>query len=178
MRADWTDLLADARCGISLRPITDADLPFLAALYASTRDDELSVLDWNEPQKQAFLDSQFQAQHAHYRRHYPTADLLLIEHAGRPAGRIYLDLGREELRLMEIALTPRLQGRGIGSAMIERLLAYADQCGLIVGLHVETFNPAMRLYRRCGFEAVENRGVYEYLQRTPSPTGTQANTAS
>ena len=43
-----------AAAGLTFRPITDADLPFLARLYASTRMEELSVTDWSDAQKAAF----------------------------------------------------------------------------------------------------------------------------
>ena len=58
-----------AAAGLTFRPIADADLPFLARLYASTRMEELAVTDWSDAQKTAFLQSQFDAQHAHYQKH-------------------------------------------------------------------------------------------------------------
>ena len=53
-----------AEAGLRFRPITDADLPFLARLYASTRMEELAVTDWPDPQKTAFLQSQFDVEGA------------------------------------------------------------------------------------------------------------------
>ena len=76
-----------AQAGLAFRPMTDADLPFLASLYASTRMEELSVTDWSGAQKAAFLQMQFDAQHAHYQKHYQGSDFLIIEHAGQPIGR-------------------------------------------------------------------------------------------
>jgi hypothetical protein len=35
---------------IALRPIRPDDVPFLSALYASTRDEELAVLPWDAAQ--------------------------------------------------------------------------------------------------------------------------------
>jgi hypothetical protein len=49
---------------ISYRPISDADLPFLGRLYASTRLEELAVTGWPQEQIDAFLAQQFEAQHA------------------------------------------------------------------------------------------------------------------
>lgn len=178
MAVDWKQALADPTAAISLRDITDDDRPFLSNLYASTRTDELAVLDWSEAEKSTFLDSQFQAQHAHYLTHYKNAEFLLILRRDEAIGRVYLDQGREELRLMEISLLPALRGQGLGGAMVDRLLGQADRLGLVTGLHVEAFNPAMRLYRRRGFDVVETRGVYEYMQRPPGRTPDQENTAS
>src|ERR1044072_5525948 len=78
----WTRAAA---AGLSFRPMTDADLPFLAQVYASTRMEELSVVAWPLEQKLAFLKHQFDAQHAHYRKHYHGTDWLGILHAGAPA---------------------------------------------------------------------------------------------
>ncbi len=45
-----------ADAGLTFRRIADADLPFLARVYASTRAEELAVTDWTDAQKAAFLD--------------------------------------------------------------------------------------------------------------------------
>ena len=34
-------------------------------------------------------------------------------------------------------------------------------------LHVEQYNPAMKLYRRLGFEMVEEQGVYHLMRFLP-----------
>jgi hypothetical protein len=36
--------------GFALRPETDADIPFLMRLYASTRADELAPIPWTDEQ--------------------------------------------------------------------------------------------------------------------------------
>jgi hypothetical protein len=58
-----------ADAGMTFRRIADADLPFLARLYASTRTEELAAVPWSAEQKAAFLDMQFRAQHAHYQQY-------------------------------------------------------------------------------------------------------------
>ena len=63
---------------------------------------------------------------------------------------------------------PALRGGGIGTALMHALLAHADTLGLPVTLHVEPFNPALRLYTRLGFVAVEERGLYLFMRR-PAP---------
>ena len=79
---------------IHLRPRREADRPFLAALYASTREMELSIVPWSEEQKKKFLDWQFEAQTSHYDENYSEADFLIVEQEGQPIGRIYVDLSR------------------------------------------------------------------------------------
>ena len=65
----------------------------MARLYASTRTEELAPVPWPEEIKQAFLQAQFELQHAHYRKHYRHAESLVIERAGQPIGRLYLHPG-------------------------------------------------------------------------------------
>ena len=42
--------------------------------------------------------------------------------------------------------------------------AGADGLGEDVSIHVEKQNPAMRLYRRLGFEIEEDKGVYDLMR--------------
>lgn len=162
--ADWPQRPA----GLALRDEAEADLDFLQALYGSTRADELAQVDWPDAAKAAFVAHQFAAQRSQYRQHYPQAAFLLIERDGARIGRFYLHYARAELRLMDVTLLPEVRGRGLGSALMHRLLDWGDALALPVTLHVEPFNPAHRLYRRLGFETIEVRGVYHFMQRPPA----------
>ncbi len=48
---------------VHFRPIRPDDEAFLYEVYASTRTEELAVVDWDDTQKAAFLHMQFAAQH-------------------------------------------------------------------------------------------------------------------
>lgn len=146
------------------RPVTDRDLPFLAELYASTRADELAQVPWSEDEKAAFLQQQFEAQHRHYAEHFRQARFDLVLEGGAPIGRLYVDRRPDEVRVVDIALLPEHRGRGLGSAMLRDLLDEARAAGLPVRIHVEQFNPAMRLYLRLGFRLVHDQGVYHLME--------------
>lgn len=152
---------------LSFRDATDADLGFLAQLYASTRQEELKQVPWTEEQKADFLRMQFDAQHSFYRRQFPDADFLVMTLDERPIGRIYIDRREDEIRLVDIAFLPEFRGGGAGKAVLDRLLDEGRQQGKIVRIHVERFNPALRLYRRLGFEEVDNHGVYYLMEWKP-----------
>ena len=161
--------------GITLRPFTQADLPFLVRVYAGTRADELAQTAWSDQEKQAFLDLQFQAQHTHYQKHFPEASYQIIVQVGEPIGRLYLDRRPDELRIIDIALLPEQRGGGIGGALMRRILDEAALLGKPVRIHVERNNPAMHLYDRLGFRKVEDQGVYwlmEWLPGNPQPDPT------
>jgi ribosomal protein S18 acetylase RimI-like enzyme len=147
-----------------LRAATPDDEQFLRAVYAGTRTEELARTLWSAEQKHAFIDMQFTAQDAHYRRHYPTAQYSIIEVQEAPAGRLYLDRWEKEIRIIDIALLPEYRRAGIGTKLLHELQDEARATGKALTIHVEKFNPALRLYRRLGFQKIEDRGVYLFLE--------------
>jgi ribosomal protein S18 acetylase RimI-like enzyme len=159
---------------VTRRPATDADYDFMRALYASTREEELTHFPFAEAQKRSFLDQQFAAQFAHYGIHYPTCERNIIERDGVPIGRLWIDEWRDQLRLVDIALVPECRGAGIGSALLRQVMDRGTATGKPVTIHVESFNPALRLYQRLGFEHVDTNGVYLLMRWTPP----QVKTAS
>ena len=152
---------------ISLRPICPEDEPFLRRVYTSTRQEELAVVPWTAEQKEAFLRMQFDAQHRYYQEHYASADFLLVLSNDVPIGRLYLDRWETEFRIIDIALLPEHRGVGIGSRLLKDVLDEADRAGKAVSIHVEKFNPALRLYERLGFLPVADTGVYLRMERPP-----------
>jgi ribosomal protein S18 acetylase RimI-like enzyme len=171
-------LAAAAGLGISYRPMTDGDLPFLAALYAAIRAEEVAASGWPGETQRQFLAQQFGAQHHHYVTYYPDAERLVIERAGVPIGRLYVEEWTREFRIIDIALVPAEQGRGIGAAILRDALAWAGGRGKAVSIHVEKNNPAMHLYRRLGFATVEDKGVYDLLEWRPAAPGGSEGKAS
>jgi len=153
---------------VGFRPERDPDEPFLRALYSSTREKEMALVDWPDEEKEAFLAMQFEAQHRHYLEHFPEADYLVIEKDGAAVGRIYLHRQSEALRLIDIALLPEARNMGLGGALLKDLLDEGQASGIPVRIHVEKFNPAMRLYLRLGFTTVKELGVYELLEWRPA----------
>lgn len=158
---------------VTLRPQEPGDEAFLAALYASTRVPDFAHLPWSSERKQEFLLSQFRLQSAHYRMHYPGAELWIILQTLRPIGRICTHRGPSGIRLMDIALLPRYRNRGIGGQCLRDLLADAALAGQGVTAHVAQDNPARRLYERLGFSVAAEREPYQLLVWSglrPGPT--------
>jgi ribosomal protein S18 acetylase RimI-like enzyme len=172
--ADWKRA---ANAGLTFRRATDADLPLLARIYASTRTEELAPVPWTEAEKAAFLDMQFRAQHAHYRQYYQDADWLIIMRGGDCIGRLYLERLPDWHRIIDIALLPDHRGLGLGEALLRDLLDEAVAAGRGVSIHVEKQNPAMRLYRRLGFTTAEESGVYDLMRWIAPSSLTYPNTA-
>ncbi|MDQ4068754.1 MAG: GNAT family N-acetyltransferase [Actinomycetota bacterium] len=152
---------------VVLRPVSPGDDAFLRRVYRSTREDELALTGWDEGQKDAFVSMQFNAQHRYYAQQYADASFDVILFDGEPAGRLYVARWPEEIRIVDIALLPEYRHRGIGSALLQAILAEGTQGGDRVTIHVERFNPALRLYDRLGFVPVAERGVYLLLEWRP-----------
>jgi ribosomal protein S18 acetylase RimI-like enzyme len=153
---------------VALRAARDGDRSFLAEVYASTRAGEMAMLPWTDEQKAAFVAHQFEAQDAHYRAHYDGATFDLIEVDGEPAGRLYVHRGPQEIRIVDITLTPAYRGRGLGTALLQDLIAEAAGAGRTLSIHVEMSNPARRLYERLGFHPAGEHGPYLLMERPPT----------
>jgi ribosomal protein S18 acetylase RimI-like enzyme len=147
------------RSGLALRPFTESDQDFLAALYASTRAEELAVTGWPEDFKASFCAQQFAAQTVHYQAHYREASFCVIEREGTPIGRLIVWRSPASLHVIDISLLPAARGQGIGSRLLADLLAEASEAGKQVSLCVDKMNRAGRLYERLGFEITADEGV-------------------
>jgi ribosomal protein S18 acetylase RimI-like enzyme len=157
---------------LTLRPAEAADRDLLFRIYASTREEELALTDWDDAQKTSFLSQQFTAQDTHYREHYPGAVFSLILLADEPIGRLYIHRRPDEIRIMDIALLPPHRNRGHGTSLLRDLQTEAAEADKSLTIHVEQFNPALSLYTRLGFRPVAEHGVYllmEWSHKTPHP---------
>jgi ribosomal protein S18 acetylase RimI-like enzyme len=146
---------SERRGEITLRPVDAADEPFLRSLFESTRKD-LIALPLPHQQKAALIDMQYRAQRTQYDANYPDSrhDIILCE--GVAVGAIRVERSPERLRLIDIAMLPEWQRKGIGTHLVRDLIGE----GLPVVLHVAIDNPARALYERLGFEVKAAEGIY------------------
>jgi ribosomal protein S18 acetylase RimI-like enzyme len=152
---------------ITLRPVTAIDREFLLEVYASTREAELRPVPWTTEQKHEFVVQQFMAQDTAYHREYPDATFDVIEVDGRDAGRLLVERRSDVIDVLDIAVLPRFQTRGVGTTLLRALCAEAATSGRRVSLYVEKLNPARAWYQRLGFREVSDAGVYLLLEWLP-----------
>ena len=139
-----------------LRPAREHDAAFERALFESARPDAALIAAWPAEARRSFLDQQFDFQSRHYARAYADAERLIVLKDGAPAGRMILHRAGAEWCLVDIALLPIWCGQGIGTLLMQAVLAEATQCAAgLVRLSVDPRNPARRLYARLGFAAAE-----------------------
>lgn len=153
---------------INLRAVTENDADFLYSVYASTRVDEMARVDWTTEQQEVFLRMQFNAQTQFYIANYPGAEFQVITLNDQPIGRLSIHRRDNEIRIMDIALLPDYRNLGIGSALLQDILEQGKNLNLPVTIHVEQFNPALRLYKRMGFYPKEDKGVYLLMEWSPA----------
>lgn len=150
---------------LSLRPVSQADEPFLVALYGSTRDAELSQVEWAEGQREVFVRWQFDLQRREYDARFPDARYQLILIDGEPAGRIWIGADEEQIRLLDIALLPQFQKRGAGTVLLGELIKEATHAGKMLRHMVLVLNDnAHRFYERLGFVVIEDVGAYKHME--------------
>ena len=145
---------------IALRPAQEDDLPFLYRVYASTRQEELALVDWDEAQKEWFLHMQFDLQTRSYAQAFPEAECQVILRDGEPIGRLMLNRTPDRILLVDIALLPEHRNAGIGTALVTMVLNEAVSADKPVVLHVEKHNRARFLYERLGFSISDWNDVY------------------
>ncbi|MEM9976703.1 MAG: GNAT family N-acetyltransferase [Cyanobacteria bacterium P01_D01_bin.2] len=102
---------------------------------------------------------------------------------GQPAGAIWLRLPKGEYKgygyiddhtaELSMAVSYAHRGQGIGTQLLTQLMTSA--CGRSpISLSVSTDNPAVRLYKRFGFETFSSTDGSLTMRRNPKPGG-QAN---
>ncbi|MGQ7945872.1 GNAT family N-acetyltransferase [Flavobacterium sp. WC2509] len=156
---------------INLRNIHESDLPILCEIYGSTRTEELEKgTNWNEEQKKYFIEQQFFAQHEYYQKNYIGAKFYIIEKENVVIGRLYIDYFFEKkgIRIIDITLLPNWRQKNIGNTILTEIIKKAIIKNMAVTIHVESFNPAMNLYKRLGFRKIsETNGVYHLMEWSP-----------
>jgi ribosomal protein S18 acetylase RimI-like enzyme len=153
---------------ISLRPAAPADLPFLRELFADSRAADFGALP--AQLREQLIDLQFETQRREYASLRPDALDEIVGLAGSAVGRIWTAREVDALHILDVTVSLRYRGRGIGTAVLDEVAARADTAGLAVHLHVWAANhAARRLYERCGFvtdsDVAADNGAYAAMRR-------------
>ena len=153
---------------LSLRAAQSHDYELQYQLYASVRATEMALMtEWNSIQKEAFLRFQHKAQQRRFRRDFPQAGYHIVCRDGQGIGRLFVDDRDDVMELLDISLLPAYRHLGIGTRLLQGLLADALLHNKQVMLHIEADNPATRLFRRLGFVATGEVSFYQVLHWRP-----------
>jgi ribosomal protein S18 acetylase RimI-like enzyme len=144
----------------TLRPATNDDFEFLLRLRAAALGPYVAhIWGWNDDdQRQRFA------------RAFDPAHYQIVQQGealgGEALGAIEVEQREHETHLVNIALLPRHQGKGVGTALIRSVIARADADNVPVTLQVFKINPARHLYERLGF-VVTGETATHYQMRRP-----------
>ncbi|CAG1022872.1 diamine N-acetyltransferase [Patescibacteria group bacterium] len=148
---------------LNLRPMLSSDKVFVEALYHASRDD-LRLIDAEEDFVETLIEIQQQAQTIGYGELFPNAMYFIVERQGERIGRIVIDFGMNEVRLVDMVFIPLARGKGYGSEVIQMLqhAATVNQVPLILSV-VWHNQVAKALYLKLGFLVQSSTGMYETL---------------
>lgn len=153
---------------LAWRPARPEDEGFQEVLYRSTRDDLLSMMP-DPALVEPLMAMQYRAQVAGYRSTYPHALYLIVEERGGPMGRVVLDIGADDVRLVDIAFLPAARGRGHGTRVLLVLQEAATRLERPLALSVRRANSdARRLYERLGFQPQGGDAMFEHRLWRPA----------
>lgn len=128
---------------IQRRPAREADLQFLLQLRAATMGPYRQAAGLSESptdrQEKVLL-------------HFGSAEVLEID--GRPIGLLKVLRQHEQWEMLQLQLSPEVQGNGLGTRLVSDLLAQAAAANVPLSLSVLKMNPACRLYQRLGFKII------------------------
>ncbi len=142
---------------IAFRPASEADFETLLDLRIRVLRPHLERVGRFDPDRAG----------RYFREGYDPAHLRLILVDGGFAGCVALKPVGDGLVLEHFYLDDALQGRGIGSAVLERLIAEADAAARPIRLGVLKGSPAARFYRRHGFVWTHDEPYDDYYERRP-----------
>lgn len=137
---------------VTFRAEDEGDAELVRRAHVAHRQMLLAGLGWPTEALAQLCDGQHALQERHITDHHPAAERRVIVADGRAVGRVCVDQTCRPWRIVDIALLPDAQGRGLGSEALRQLLHEATTAGVAVDLHVGHDNPrAEALYRRLGF---------------------------
>ncbi|MCW5550371.1 MAG: GNAT family N-acetyltransferase [Opitutaceae bacterium] len=142
----------------SLRTISDADYLWLWSLKRETMRTYVEQT-WGK------WDDDWQAER--FRQNFRPDHVQVIVLDGHDAGLLHVVRSPEEIRLVNIQISPEFQNRGLGTEVMHRLLAEARREKLPLRLQVLKVNPARRLYERIGFTVAGETETHYQMRWTP-----------
>lgn len=91
----------------------------------------------------------------------------IIQYNNQPIGTICISYDNEGLHIERFYILPEYQHKGIGSYLLKQLLEKADKKNLPAKLCVLKVNPAISLYRRHGYEIINEDEIMYHMERKP-----------
>ena len=143
---------------IQLLPATEAESDFWYETKKITLGAYISqTFGWDET-----------AQLQIHAQHFIPGACQIIWVDGARAGGLSVSIETDYVHLAEIMLLPAFQRQGLGTHIVNSVIAIAQPLNLPVRLLVLRVNPVQRLYKRLGFVVLEEAPGYLTMEHSPS----------
>jgi ribosomal protein S18 acetylase RimI-like enzyme len=150
---------------LAVRPALPADEIFLYELYSAIRGPEFALAPMTPTQREHLIRMQFHGQLSAYTRMYPNSCYHIVLLDSKPVGRLWVAQLNGEFHLVDVAVHPQLQSKGIGTALVQRLQQEAARARLPIRCMVSKFNPgSLRFHKRLGFHILREDEMNYFLE--------------
>jgi len=158
---------------IRLRSFVGGDEQFLRDLYGDRRAAELQLLGWPPAEQQVFIEMQFRAQQSGYGAAFPAAEHWVVVVDDERAARLLVDRQADADTVVDVAVLSRYRGLGIGTVLVQGVLADAEAVDRPVRLTVLAHDQRLiGWYERLGFVKLEQHGPHLGMEwRAPRAEG-------
>lgn len=148
-----------------LRKKETRDEPFLLQLYMAQQQEVMKAWGWDAAQQQVFLEMQYRARNAGYATAYPDASSDIICNPDQVSiGRMLVANQPKTIHLIDIAILPAYQRKGIGTQILLDLQKNGANEGKRISLNVPCDSPAKNLYTRLGFQLIREDPIYAQME--------------
>ena len=153
---------------LAVRPALVQDEIFLYELYVAIRGPLFALAPVTPTQREHLLRMQFRAQLSSYTQQFPNSCYHIVLLDSKPVGRLWVAPVTGGLHLVDIAIHPSLQSKGLGTVLVKRLQQEAEKAKLPITSTVDRFNPeSLRFHRRNGFTIVREELLNYYMEWRP-----------
>ncbi len=145
---------------LTVRPAAPQDADFLRTLFMAVQRPSFAAVPLSDAQLTQMLDMQYQAQtQSHAAAHPDAVDHLLLK-GKMSVGRLSAKRTAAGIHLIDFAIVPDHQAKGIGTSVLKAVCAHAHEQGHGITLQVFKGNSAQRLYQRLGFKPFADADPY------------------
>ena len=141
---------------IALRQAVARDFEYCRRLYFSGMSKIIEELHLDKT-----------AQEVSFQQQWVLAQVQIITVDGSDAGWLQTTTQDDGVFIAQLFVDAPLQRRGIGTAVMNRLITNAARLNHPVSLAVVKINPAVRLYERLGFHITHEDDRKFYMKRDP-----------
>jgi GNAT superfamily N-acetyltransferase len=155
---------------IAVRPALPQDEIFLYELYVAIRGPQFAQTLLTAAQREHLLRMQFHAQLSSYTQQFPNSCYHLVMLDGKAVGRLWVAPVNGGFHLVDIAIHPTLQSKGLGGVLVQRLQQEAQNAKMPITSTIDRFNPgSLRFHQRMGFHVVREDPMQYYMEWRPAP---------